>query len=638
MIFRAFIDRLNRLVRKVFFWLPSATPQEEEMPEAVHDHALVIAVTSPERVPKFRQFRYALRIFSRTERRALVVATAAIVVSLGVAAVVYGRARIVNVPVVGGTFTEALVGQPKYLNPLDATSNDVDSDLVRLIYSGLFHFDGLEPVPDLAEQYGWSEDGKSLTVKLRADARFHDGKPLTSEDVRFTYDSLGDPSRKSPLAPLFRGVAVEAVDRSTVRFALEYPDATFLSKLTVGILPADLWQDVPAANAKLSDLNIKPVGSGPYRVKSFLRDNLGNVRSYTLERFDRYGGIAPNLKTLIFQFFPDRQQATDAYKGDVVDALAFVSTKAAEKLGPASRSQDVRVELPEETIAFFNLKDKVLANKDVRTALSLVVNRADIVSAQGGLAVAVTGPYPFASSTSAVVDIERARTLLMNAGWVIPQNGNIRIWAPVKKVEPPKSKKKTPDARPPTPAPSATSTAPIATPSSTELALVIGVPDEPDLLAVADQLKREWSLLGARVTIDALPTEELMRKATRERTHQVVLLNVFLGPEQDPLPFWWSGQNIDRGLNISGLVDRNVDDALEAARKATSTSALVAARARASSAILAAVPAVFLIRPTHHYLVSSKVKGVSENLIITRPAERFQDLMRWYQKTGWRWK
>ena len=168
---RTQLDRLNRLVRKVFFWLPSSTAApEEEIAEAHHDHALLIAVTAPERMPGMRQLRYALRVFTRAERRTLVLAAAVLGVSLLVAGFVYGRARIVNVPVVGGTFTEALVGQPKFLNPLDSPSNDIDSDLSGLIFSGLFRFDGMEPVPDLAEQYAWSDGGKTLTVKLRTDA------------------------------------------------------------------------------------------------------------------------------------------------------------------------------------------------------------------------------------------------------------------------------------------------------------------------------------------------------------------------------------------------------------------------------------------------------------------------------------
>lgn len=633
------LDRIRLASRRVFFWLPSSTPHEEQPPESLHDHHLVIAVTNPERLPRIRQIRYALRVFSPTEQRIITICLVLMSVALGTAGASLLRERVVSVPVVGGSITEALVGQPKYLNPLDAPTNDVDSDLTELMYSGLFRMDALEPIPDLAEQYSWSDDRKTLTVKIRTDARFHDGEPVTAEDIRFTYDSVQNPARKSPLAPLYRGITLSVDDASTVRFTLEKADASFLSKLTLGILPSHLWQEVPAGNAKLSGLNTKPVGSGPYRVKSFLHDNLGNIHSYTLERFERFYGVTPYLSTIVFQFYDERQGALDAFKSDLVDSVSFVSTDDASKVTP-SRAHDVKLHLPEESIAFFNLKDKTLSAKEVREALSLAIDRTDIVAALQDGADIVSGPYPFGTVTSTTPNLARARDILTAAGWVVPQNSNIRIWAPVKKAVPaptPTSRNRT-TAPAPVTTPATTTAATLATPSSTELAVTINVPDEPDLIAIAEVLKRQWSLIGAHVTVEAMPTEELMRKATRDRNLQVVLLNIFLGPEQDLFPFWWSGQNVDRGLNISQLSDRNVDDALDATRNATTTESLLAAREKVSHTLAPINAAAFLVRPTHHDLVSSRIKGVKEDLTITHPSERLIDVLRWYTKTGWRWK
>ena len=131
---------------------------------------------------------------------------------------------------------------------------------------------------------------------------------------------------------------------------------------------------------------------------------------------------------------------------------------------------------------------------------------------------------------------------------------------------------------------------------------------------------------------------EVSRRATRDRSTQVVLLNVRLGPEQDLLPFWWSGEVTDRGLNLSSFADRALDDQLQSAKSATSTDQLLAIRQTITDTLNRTAPAVFLIRPFQHYLLSSKLKGVSDRQIAYNPAERFQDLMKWYVKTGWRWK
>ncbi len=632
------IRQWMRRLKRLLFRLPSTDSGVEQLAETAHDHELVLSVTSPERVPKWRQFRYLFRVMSQTERRTFLAASFLAALALLAIGVSIVASRIVNVPVVGGTLTEALVGEPSHVNPIDAPGNDVDADLVRLIYAGLFRFDGLATKPDLAESFDWSDNRKTLTVHLRGGTQFHDGEPLTSEDVRFTIDSIKNPARKSPLLPVFRGIAVATTNPTTVVFTLDRPDPFLLTKLTLGIVPAHLWQELPAETARLSDLNVKPIGAGPYRVKSFTRDSTGAIHAYTLERFENAVGIRPNLKNIVFKFFASRKEAQDELKADLVDALAFVNPNDISAHSSA-RVTDVRLDMPQETIAFFNLKNPLLARQEIRQALALAVNPRDTADTFHGSSEPISGPYPFetiATSSGFVpsFDLERARTMLTNVGWVLPKNGSVRIWKPpaqaeVKKIKKTKNKKQKIQ---PTRDVLSTNT------SSTELSLTISVAEGSGLHELAEVLKRSWSLLGAHVTVNTLPTDELMRRATRDRNAQIILLNILLGPTQDLLPFWWSGQAVDRGVNISNLRDRTVDAALERIRSATSSDDLRAARAAVSEAILRSTPALFLGRPVAHYFVSSKIRAVDSRIMAATFAERFQHIERWYRKTGWRWK
>ncbi len=639
-------NRFKPFLRRLAFWR-NKQRTEEQRGEIGPDHALVMAVTSPERIPRFSQLRYAMQLLSLKERRVLLGAGLVFFLSLGISAAFFIKSHTGMRPAVGGTYTEALIGQPKYINPLDALANDPDRDLVKLIYSGLFKHQGMDTVPDLAESFTWANDGKTLTVKLRRDAFFHDGQQVTTEDIQFTIESIQDPARKSPLMAQFQKLKMETQDDQTIIFTLDRPDTNFLSLLTIGILPAHLWQDLPATSARLSDLNLKPVGSGPYRVGSFTRDSQGSMHSFTLERDNRYYGQKPYIQTVVFQYYPDRRQALDAFKSGLVDSVAFINAADIEKIGSSQRLKNISLELPQVTVAFFNLKNKTLASKDVRQALALAVNRTDIVAAFNDSAVAVSGPFPFgqvdASSTAS--DLDKARELLTKAGWAMPQNGNIRTWVGVKKTTAPKTNTKkttTPKTTAASPSAAATTTTAtstaITTASSTEFALEIIFPDDPDLQNAAETLKRQWSLIGARVTVESVPMEELLRRATRERTDQIVLLNIFIGPEQDLTPFWWSGDATVRSLNISGLADRNVDEALQAAKTATSTESLAAARKKLTSVLSDVLPAIFLVRPIQHYLVSNSVHGESDKLTIAEPFERLTDLVNWYTKTGWQWK
>ena len=349
-------------------------------------------------------------------------------------------------------------------------------------------------------------------------------------------------------------------------------------------------------------MNVKPIGSGPYRFKSFTRDSRGFIRAYTLERFNDFYGEKPFIKRLVFQFYPDRTQAEEALKADLVDSLAF--SILGDGIQESPRWHTVNIHLPQETIAFLNLKSNILKNEAVRKAFIGVVDRQEIVDAWEGRAVPVYGPFPFDEATSDIVTLEDARVILDEAGWKLRDDSGIRSG-------------KT---------------------SSTALEINILTSNMSSLSDTAETLKRRWSLLGARVNVEMVSPEELLRRATRERNTDVIVTNILLDPEQDLFPFWWSGQATDRGFNLSNLTDRDVDAALEALRSATTTEGLRAAREKASDTILDAHPAVFLVRPAAIYLVGKNVKGVDQVITIAQPSNRFHHLRTWHIKTGWRWK
>src|SRR5918911_2714319 len=146
----------------------------------------------------------------------------------------------------GGTFVEAMIGSPRYVNPLLASS-ETDLDLTHLVFSGLTRIDDRgNIVPDLASGWQVSPDARTYTFTLRPDLRWHDGQSLTAEDVVFTLDLVrdkdfpGDPALAAP----WRDVRVDAPTQQTVRFTLPAPDASFMQLTTLGVLPRHLWSDV----------------------------------------------------------------------------------------------------------------------------------------------------------------------------------------------------------------------------------------------------------------------------------------------------------------------------------------------------------------------------------------------------------
>ena len=133
-----------------------------------------------------------------------------------------------QVPIFGGTYREGIVGSPRFINPVLASSNP-DNDLTALVYSGLVRIDAHGGIiPDLAQSWTISPDGKTYTVNLKPNATFQDGKPLTASDVVFTVSKIQDNNLKSPLSVAWNGVTTTNPDAHTVIFTLQKPYAGFL--------------------------------------------------------------------------------------------------------------------------------------------------------------------------------------------------------------------------------------------------------------------------------------------------------------------------------------------------------------------------------------------------------------------------
>lgn len=549
--------------------------------------------------------RFLNRVLDRTERRMFWIALLVFIAAFSLGAYDLIRPHVISVPTYGGTATEALVGTPKLINPLYAPLNDVDRDLAALIYSGLFRVDeNLLPQPDLVDSYRWLDEGKTLEVSLRKDARFHDGAPVTSDDVLFTFTAAKNPNWRSPLASAFKGIRIVRVDDTTVQFQMDKTDPNLLVDLSLGILPAHLWEDVSETNASLAEANLRPIGSGPYQAVSFLRDSHGGIISYQLKRFEQYYGIQPYIDRWQFHFYPDRAQAENAAKSNQVDALAFVPWGEIDNVRNTTLHQ-LTLDLPQETVAFFRTSDPLLKEEKLRKVLQLAVDPTELQGLFGEHAAAISSPFPFLEATTTTKpDLEAARNQLTALGWVMKEGDTVRTQK---------------------------------TATTTMLAITIDVPNQPDLMQVADFLKRRWSLLGILVDVKTHDSEELLRDALTNRRYQVLLLNILLPPEQEILPYWSSEQARTGGYNFSDLQDAAVDQALKELNAVTTTEALFTARQKLSNAILAKTPALFLLRPEYAYLVSKQIKGTL-NQRISRPADRLSQARDWYIKTKFSWR
>ena len=152
--------------------------------------------------------------------KVIVVALIGLMVVASLAAIAADQNPANGDPAYGGTYVEGVAGVPQYLNPVIAAT-DVDQDVARLAFSGLTRYDQAGAiVPDLASNFHTESDGRIWTFDIRDDAKWHDGQPVTADDVVFTVKLLQDRGYVGPYSDAFRGVTVDRIAPRTVRFTL----------------------------------------------------------------------------------------------------------------------------------------------------------------------------------------------------------------------------------------------------------------------------------------------------------------------------------------------------------------------------------------------------------------------------------
>ncbi|HET7144518.1 MAG TPA: ABC transporter substrate-binding protein, partial [Anaerolineales bacterium] len=259
----------------------------------------------------------------------------------------------------GGVYTEALVGSMGRLNPMLDWNNPADRDINRLIFSGLMRFDshGL-PQPDLAESWGASSDGMRYNFTIRTNAVWHDGQPVTTDDVIFTIELIKSSGSLFPqdIKDLWSQIEVKRFNEKTLQFKLPEPFAPFLDYAAFGILPKHLLESLPADQLANADFNLNPIGTGPYKFDRLMTSG-GQISGVVLTVNKDYYFPSPFIEQIVFRFYPSSALAYDAYQqGEVLG----VSRLTADVLQPALMDPNLSVyasRLPQLGLVFLNLNN-----------------------------------------------------------------------------------------------------------------------------------------------------------------------------------------------------------------------------------------------------------------------------------------
>jgi len=504
-----------------------------------------------------------------------------------------------------GEITEGIVGTPRFGNPLLATS-DADRDIVNLVYSGLMRQTSSgDLIPDLATKVETSTDGKKYTFYLKPNLVWHDGKPLTTKDIQFTINKVKDPTIKSARRPRWEGVTTEILDDKTIVFHLEQPFAGFLKNTTIGILPAHLWSDIPNDEFSLTDLNTKPVGSGPYEIEKIKKDASSIAEYYLLKPFDRFALGAPKV-TINLKLYPNETSRLEAFASGDIDTLSAISPENLQMVSTKNHTV-ITSPMPRVFGIFFNQNQStVLAKPEVRQALDISLDKQKIIDkVLFGYGTPIDGPTIFDTlNTTEQNGIEKAQTILEKAGWKKNEAGFYE-----------KTISKT----------------------TTLLEFSLTTSDTPELKKVAEETRNTWTKLGAKVDLKVFESGTLDQTVIRPRKYDALLFGQVTGRNIDLYSFWHSSQRLNPGLNIAMYANLKVDKLLEEIRNLNDIKTLQSKNESARELIKDDYPAIFLYTPKFIYIIPDKIKDINFG-IIEQPSDRFSDMYKAYIETEKVWK
>jgi peptide/nickel transport system substrate-binding protein len=515
-------------------------------------------------------------------------------------------------PVTGGVHSEALIGEIIRLNPILDFSNQPDRDIDRLIYHGLLHFDSRGiPVPDLAATWSISADATLYTFTLHEDAVWHDGEPVTSDDIVYTFSKLQDDNYPGPedIHELWNQVNIIRLDDRRVQFQLPEPFAPFLDYLSVGLLPDHLLRGVSAGDLIDHPFNLDPIGTGPFRLDQFiLEDN--KITGVSLVAFDEFYGQQPFLERIELILFENEQDALKAYNNGEVKGIGYLGESILEEALSLPSMNVHSARLPRLGLIFLNLQNPekdFLSEKTIRRALAIAINRQWIIDQVFlGQAVQPIGPimpgtWAFAEGLKALpFDPDEAAQILESEGWELPAGASLGTpeYQRVKDEE--------------------------------ILSLELVHLDDNANTQIAELVKRYWEAIAIQVELVPVSSDSLLNEFLQPRAFQAVLTELDLGnyPDPDPYPIWHDSQT-ETGQNYSGFSDRNISIWLEQARTTPDRGRRSELYTSFQYRFQDQVPSILMYYPIYNYGIDAQVQGVTVGPLFN-PSDRFNTVFDWY--------
>jgi peptide/nickel transport system substrate-binding protein len=542
------------------------------------------------------------KAFSRRERLLFLGASVVFVVSGILIGMIVINQKTELVPNDGGSYSEGIVGQLSFVNPLLAKPNSPDSDLVTLLFAS---------AQDLAESVKHDDSYKVWNLRLKDGAVWHDGTPVTSDDIIFTIQTIQNPDTLSPLFSDWQNVAWSRISEREIQFELASPYTMFSNILRdLRPVPKKLFADLSPAHLKLSPYMLEPIGSGPFVYDYLEKRRDGFISAYHLKSNEQYNAISqiPHIKNFTISFYENNVNLIKAYNLGLVDGFGTYDKSLLDQI--KLNSSILSPSSSKYYGLFFNQNaNDALTSRNVRLALNEAIDKNGLVrEVMDGEASVEHGPIPSSLSSynpaiepSDQFNPDDAKYLISSDGW--QYNSDINVWEKNQKNK------------------------------TIQLSVTIKAPDIWPLNDIAKYIQNSWNSVGVKTDLALVDFQTINNEAIRTRDYEVLLFGNIVFPTPDLYSLWHSSQKFYPGTNLALYDNLLADQTMEAIRKTdVSSDKRKVQLDQLQEIIIEDAPAVFLLSPRYFYIHKHNITGISID-IISLPENRFNEVTDWYVKT-----
>jgi peptide/nickel transport system substrate-binding protein len=490
-------------------------------------------------------------------------------------------------PAQGGVIKLGLVGQPMSLQPILA-KNETDQILSRLIFNDLVSLSSkIEP----------EKDNKTWLIRLKENLFWSNGKKITSDDVIFTISKIKEAEISSLYYDFWKNIEVQR--NSELEITLKLPESySFLPQILSNffILPKHIFADVPVKNWYLSEYNLKPIASGPYKFKSINILKNGFISDLVLEINPYYTEQKPYIQEINIKFYPNKETLLRDFNNGQINVFEENDFKNITDL--KIPHNQINFPISNYYAIFINqAQNLALKEKEVRQALNLLIDKNQLIqNVFYGNAKAINSPLPWIYNVDEEYNPKLASEILKKAGWELNEN----IYQKNVKNE------------------------------TIKLEFNLIVPSIDFLLSAAENIKNQLEKNGVKINIVSLPIDEILENNIKNRNYELILFGNLVYPNLNLYPFWHSSFMFWPGLNLSLYKNSDVDNTLyqiytQGNYDEEKIKSLI-------KQITSDYPAIFLYTPEEILITSKNINNINP-VLISYTNEIFKDIKSWYIKT-----